>query len=123
MAKVLLKDFFINNTTSQIVAVTWQLAMDKEFEIIVDETVFDTENILSWTPEIIGYGIDRNNYSDDALYIRVKVYTKDVGFTHESDWYNVKLMDPNNGESDLTYNGKVVGRIKDNKDGTYTTLY
>ena len=123
MAKVLLKDFFINNTTTQIVAVTWQLAIDEKFTIIVDESIFDTVNILSWSPVISHYALDKSIGDDEELFARIKIYTNDTGKTHESDWYNVKLVDPTNGEKDLTHNGKVITRIKDNKDGTYTTLY
>ena len=123
MAKVLLEDFYINNTTTQIVAVTWQLAVNNGFGVIIDESIFDRENILSWTPDLSHYSLDHRLADDQPLAVRIKAYTNDNGKTHESDWYEVKLIDPTNGETDLTYDGKIISRIKDNKDGTYTTLY
>ena len=123
MAKVLLKDFFINNSTTQIVAVTWQIALDPEFNVILDESIFDTENILMWEPLILHKGTGQKLDSDEELYARLKIYTIDAGVTNESDWFNAKLIDPNDVEKDLTHKGKIVSRIKNNKDGTYTTLY
>ena len=123
MAKVLLEDFLVNNTTTQITAVTWQVALDDTFGVIIDESIFDTVNILSWSPGLTHYSLDRVIPDDQPLSVRIKVYTNDTGKTHESDWFIAKYIDPTNGEKDITHNGKVVARIKDNKDGTYTTLY
>ena len=124
MAKFFLKDFYIKDTTSKIVAVTWQVSVTEDFSIINNETIFDTENILLWDVLITHYGTGKPIDLDKIpIYARVKVYTRDMGVVHESDWFYAKLIDPTDGEKDLTYNGKVISRIKDNKDGTYTTLY
>ena len=124
MAKFFLKDFYIVNTTSKIVAVTWQVSVSEDFSIINNETVFDTENILVWDVPVKYYGTDKLiNLDKVPVNVRVKIYTRDMGIVHESDWFRAKLVDPTNGEKDITYNGKVISRIKNNKDGTYTTLY
>jgi len=124
MANFFLKDFYIKNTVSKIVAVSWQVSVSERFDIINNETIFDTEHILRWDVTITRYGSDVPLDVDDVpLYARVKVYTMDMGVTHESDWYVAKLIDPTNGEKDITFDGNVISRIKDNKDGTYTTLY
>jgi len=123
MAKVFLKDFIINNSTTQIVAVTWQVALDKNFDVILDESIFDTENILMWEPNIKHRAIDKKYDTDDEAFARLKIYTMDAGVTNESDWFEAKLVNPTNGEKDITYEGKIISRIRDNKDGTYTTLY
>ena len=124
MAKFFLKDFYIKNTTSKIVAVSWQVSVSETFGIINNETIFDTENILRWDVMINRYGSDKLLDIDNIpIYVRVKVYTVDMGVTHESDWFVAKMIEPTNNEKDITYNGKVISRIKDNKDGTYTTLF
>ena len=124
MAKVFLKDFYIRNTNSAIVAVTWQVSVDKDFTIINNESIFDTENILEWDVGVVHYGTgNRLDLDKQPIYIRLKIYTRDMGVIHESDWFYAELIDPTEGEKDITYDGKVIGRIKDNKDGTYRVLY
>jgi len=124
MAKVFLKDFFIKNTASEIVAVSWQISTSRTFGVINNESIFDTENILSWDVVVRHYATgEKLNIDNIDLYARVKIYTRDMGKIHESDWYAAKLIDPTNGESDLTYDGNIIGRIKKHEDGTYTPLY
>jgi GH15 family glucan-1,4-alpha-glucosidase len=124
MAKIFLKDFYIKNSTTQIVAVSWQVSITKDFSIINNESIFDTKNILEWDVGVLHYGTGKRlDLDNNTIYARVKIHSNDMGTINESDWFVAKLVDPTEGEKDITYDGKVISRIKDNKDGSYTVLY
>jgi len=95
MSKVYLKDFYIANNTSDIKAVSWQISDDSNFNNIIDESIFDIKNILSWTPSIKVNNklLDIDNID---LYARLKIYLDNNGSTTESDWYVAKMVDGKN---------------------------
>lgn len=101
MAKFYIKDFVKSNDFSGIVAVSWQVALDKDFLLIVDETYKNTDNVEVWhspLKKIDGPGL----YDDKTkFYVRCKIYTKNMNEMFESDWYTAKLNDE--GISKSTY--------------------
>ena len=124
MSKVFLKDFYIVNATGAIIATSWQVSTISDFSIINSESIFDRNNILEWDIDLTHYAngkiLDLDNID---IFIRVKIYTMDMGVTHESDWFEAELVNPTSDEKDITYDGNVISRIKVNEDGTYVTLY
>ena len=119
MARFYLEDFINYNNVRDIVAVTWQVAMDEEFKTIIDETIFDRENILEWTSSLNKLGTNLPVNENDDVYVRVKYYTNNGGKITESDWYMAEEIPNNNNEVTLTYKGKDVAVLKINDDGTY----
>ena len=122
MALFYLKDFVTYNSVNDLVAASWQIATDENFEHIVDETIFDTDNVLTWrseSPYLYGKG---ENGHDIPLYVRVKLYTNNGKETFESDWFIAKEIPHKNNVETLTYKGKDVAKIKLNNDGTYETI-
>ena len=112
MARFYLKDYASFNNCEDIHAVTWQIGLDESFSIIVDETIFDTENILSWWSPL--RKLDNKGFLDEnsVFYVRVKIYSNINGQITESDWFTVK-EDKNNAETiTIRYKGKIVKEIK-----------
>ena len=67
-------------------ATSWQVALDENFEVIVDESLEDKVNLTYWKtplPKIDGSGF----YSDEKLYARFKV----IYGNSESDWYTIYM--------------------------------
>lgn len=100
------------NSIGNIVAVTWQISVDSNFVILVDETVFNTVDIPVWHSEL--RKIDSDGFYDEnsTLYIRVKVYAKNgSGEVFESDWYYPTRNDDTLNNIKLTVDGKVVSTV------------
>ena len=83
MAHFKINKHFSFGSTTLPNASSWQVALDSEFKIIIDETIEDNKNITTWTsplPKKDGSGF----YSDlSKFYCRVKYHT----YEFESDWY------------------------------------
>lgn len=122
MAQFYLRDFVSYNNVSDVVATTWQISLDPEFKKVVDDTVFDTENILSWRSELKIFGERSSLGYDIPLYVRVKIYTNNGSETFESDWFTAKEKPHKDNEEVLTRKGIPIARIKINGDGTYETI-
>jgi len=122
MSKVYLKDFYIANNTSDIKAVSWQISDDSNFNNIIDESIFDIKNILSWTPSIKVNNklLDIDNID---LYARLKIYLDNNGSTTESDWYVAKMVDGKNNYRDITYKKKIIGKIRLKENSSYDVLF
>lgn len=92
---------------------TWQVALDPDFEHIIDESIHDKVNIKTWKSMLPKIGTS-GYYADlDNLYARVKIHILD----DVSDWY---IMEPKNqndqtivyteeGQSDQSYNSLEIG--------------
>ena len=89
MAKFYLDDYVVNNSFKDVVAVSWEVALDRDYLIIVDETIYNTTDILVWSSPLTK--IDGTGHYDSTtpLYIRVKIYTTNNGKVDESDWFYV----------------------------------
>lgn len=83
MAYLKLIDFIDVGSGSPVDAVSWQVALDKEFTQIIDESLEDTEHLEIWhspLPRLDGPGF----YNDlEKLYGRLKIHVKD----HVSEWF------------------------------------
>lgn len=105
---------------------TWQVAKDSNFHKIIDESLEDHINILTWStplPKLPEDKVDQTVeefYSDlQTLYLRVKIHVgviskNDQGevisktITASSDWVNLGPVDQRRQDIDITQNGEYV---------------
>lgn len=95
-------DYIDIGTNSFHNASSYQVALDKDFTKIIDESHKDKINVKSWkTPlkKIDGTGYYSNL---DELYARVKVWIND----NESPWFEVKPVNQNECMLEITEDGK-----------------
>ena len=65
-------------------ATDWQVAVDPDFDQIVDESFKDTENLVEWHTPLKKINVEEGFYSDeDILYARVRVWFKN----ESSQWF------------------------------------
>ena len=125
MAKFYLKDYVKTNDVSGVVAVSWQIALDPTFILLVDETIENRTDIDVWSSPL--KRIDSQGLYDDStkLYVRVKIYTENNGELFESDWYPVELNDVDDRIVNLTDKyGNVISQIEyDNSPIGYKTIW
>jgi len=118
MAKFYLKDYASFNSFNDIIAVSWQISLDSEFKFIVDETIYNTDDIAMWHTPL--HRLDNWDFytENDPLFVRVKIYSNNNNVISESDWFiaelnkdrinNIKLTNPKGeviGEYNITENG------------------
>lgn len=83
-------------------ATTWQVALDPNFEHVIDESIHDKVNIKEWKSMLPKIG-ESGHYADlDALYCRIKIHMlEDV-----SDWYVMEPKNQNNQTIEYTEEGQ-----------------
>ena len=83
-------------------AADWEVALDENFEQLIDSTYKDKYHVLSWhskMPKIDGSGF----YADlDIFYVRVRLYIDD----RVSDWFLLPPENQNEQKVRYTEEGK-----------------
>jgi hypothetical protein len=101
MATVYLEDFIDLGLDGRHDATSWQVALDINFNTIIDESLVDKVNLTKWKtplPTINGDGF----YSDlSALYARIKVHIEDT----ESPWFVLPTENQNYQQVTITQHG------------------
>lgn len=84
MALLEVKDYIEIGSSVPHDASSWQVAKDKDFKKIIDESLKDRVNVKSWYTPLPKLKEDGEGYYSDlsTLYARVKIF---LGET-ESDW-------------------------------------
>jgi len=125
MAKFYVKDYVKANDVSGVVAVSWQVALDEEFTIMVDEVSEYRDNVEVWFSSL--YRIDGPGMYDEntKLYVRCKIHSENMGKVYDSDWYIAKLNDTVIKENYLIDNtgNKICKIIYDDSEDGYHIEY
>ncbi len=78
MAKLTVGDYINLGTKDPHTATDWQVAMDENFELLIDESLEDAVNVKEWhtpLPRLDGTGF----YSDeDIIYARIRIRFGDI---------------------------------------------
>jgi len=124
MARFYLKDFVKANEISGIVAIKWQVAEDPNFNNIIKEETLYGDDVDVWETELTCS--DGSTCTDDnEVYVRCKIYSKNVNETFESDYYyhTNKSKDPK--LLDLTDpTGNIIGKaLVDKVNNTYKIIW
>lgn len=94
MAVFKLKDYIDFDTDHEILAISWQVALDIAFTKIIDESLNDPVNKLEWVSMLPVIGAtDGSCYADlDKVYSRLKIHMR--GAT--SPWFVMNVLNQNN---------------------------
>ncbi len=115
MARFKINDYLALGCSTYPIATSWQVALDPEFEHIIDESLEDKENITEWNsplPKINQEGF----YADlDELYVRVKYF---VG-NGVSEWYVMAVGNQNDQEFIVTENDEIIDRFNSIEAGMH----
>jgi hypothetical protein len=106
--KIVIEDYISINAGGYHNASSYQVALDKDFTIIIDQTIKDKVNVKYWhtpLPKVNGEGYYSNL---TKVYARVKVWIDDF----ESPWYVLPIVNQQDqvivvteeGKEDQTYN-------------------
>lgn len=100
--EIVIEDYIDLSTKGYHNASSYQVALDENFEHIIDQTIKDKINVKSWhtmLPKIDGTGY----YADlDKVYARVKVFIDN----DESPWFTVVPLNQNDQTMMITEEGK-----------------
>jgi len=110
MAKFYINDFVKANEISSIIAVTWQVAEDPDFNNIIAETKKNREAVDIWEVDL--KCSDGRNCSDGTkVYARCKIHTENNGEIFESDWFVAKDLRGIDAKELVDPNGNLIGKI------------
>lgn len=103
VAKVVLGEFIDIGAGDDHDATSWQVALDKAFVNIIDESLHDTENLTEWYTMLPMIGEPGRYYADETeIWARVKIHVKE----HESPWFVIGPRDQNIQKVIITEEGK-----------------
>lgn len=105
---IVVEDYISINAGTYHNATSYQVALDKDFTMIIDESHKDTINVKNWhspLPKINSVGYYSNL---KELHARIKIWIDDF----ESDWYVLPIVDQQDqeivvieeGKENITYN-------------------
>lgn len=99
MARLKVNDYIDIGMKSNVIAVSWQVALDPNFMDIIDESLNDSINLHEWNTPLPKINEPGKYYSDlDKLYGRIKLF-----FTNgESAWYVMPIANQNAQEIRVT---------------------
>ncbi len=104
MARFAINDYISLGCKGYPNAASWQVALDGEFEHIIDESLNDKVNVHSWIsplPKIDGSGY----YADlDEVHARVKYHIDG----DESEWFVLTTKNQNDQEFIITENKEII---------------
>ena len=103
MAKVILGEFIDIGSGDDHDASSWQVALDKDFTQIIDESLHEEVNLTEWYTMLPMSGQPGRYYADEVeIWARVKVHVKE----HESPWFVIGPEDQNIQRVLITEEGK-----------------
>lgn len=110
MAKFYINDFVKANDISSIIAVTWQVAEDPDFNNIIAETKKNREAVDIWETDL---KCSDGSYCPDGtkVYARCKIHTENNGEIFESDWFVAKDLRGIDAKELVDPNGNLIGKI------------
>ena len=99
MARLEVKDFVDIATGSQHEATSWQVAKDKDFTLIVDESIRDFQNVKTWYTMLPKRPEDGTGYykAEEELWARIQIH---LGTT-DSNWFVIGPKRQNYQEIDV----------------------
>ena len=106
--QIVIEDYISINAGRNHNATSYQVALDKDFTMIIDQTLKDTMHVKSWhtpLPKINESGFYSNL---EKVHTRVKVWINDF----ESDWFILPIVNQRDqpivvieeGKENITYN-------------------
>lgn len=114
MARIELKDYMDIATKGMPTATSWQVALDKDFKNIIDESLENKESIYEWITPLPKIDNPDDFYDDlDELYCRVKLHIYDT----VSDWFVFPVNTQKDYEINYIENGEIVDTVNINKLG------
>lgn len=104
MAMISIKDYIDIGTGGVHNATSWQIAKDKEFTKIIDQSLKDKVNVKKWYSMLPKLPEDGPGYYADLdeLYVRVKIWIDD----YTEDWFVLSPGNQNKQKVVITETGK-----------------